>query len=355
VEGVLEGRFLDRVVITVRAGKGGDGLVAFRREACVPKGGPSGGAGGRGGSVWLQVDPKLSTLADFINGSFFRAENGTPGGRNNMTGAGGGDLVLKIPPGTEVYDNATGELLSDMTEPGQKVLIASGGAPGLGNASFATPSRRTPRIRTRGEPGKELKLRFDLKLMADAGLVGFPNAGKSTLLSRISAARPKTADYPFTTLSPSLGVVRISSGFSFTVADLPGLLSGASRGVGLGLRFLRHAERNRILVFVLSPDLSVTPDEQLEVLRKELTEYGTSLVSARAIAVLSKCDTITKEQEKQFLEKLPNGTIPLSSATGRGVQVFLQRLGKLILQLRKTDSEPSSPLPSQEKHPGRNS
>jgi len=344
----VEGRFLDRVVITVRAGKGGDGIVAFRREAYVPKGGPSGGSGGSGGNVWMEVDPRLTTLTDFTNGSIFRAPNGVPGGRNNMTGAGGGDIVLKIPPGTEIYDFTTGELLADMTEPGQRFLIARGGEPGIGNASFATPQRRTPRICTRGTRGEERRIRMELKLMADAGLVGFPNAGKSTLISRISAARPKTAEYPFTTLSPSLGVVKFSGGFSFTVADLPGLLEGASRGVGLGLRFLRHAERNRIIVFVLSPDLSINPVEQLAVLRHELIEYGTDVASTRAMAILSKCDTISRDREEELLSELPQGTMALSSATGKGVQEFLQRLGTLILHQRRKDSEPSSPLQSQE-------
>jgi len=337
----VEGRFLDRVVITVRAGKGGDGIIAFRREAYVPKGGPSGGDGGRGGHIWLEVNRKLTTLVDFTNGSIFRAENGIPGGKNDMTGARGKDLVLYIPPGTEIYNHDTGELLADMTEPGQRILIARGGENGLGNANFATPERRTPRIRTRGRPGEELKLRFELKLMADAGLVGFPNAGKSTLVSRISAARPKVAGYPFTTLSPSLGVVKFTDGFSYVVADLPGLVEGASRGVGLGLRFLRHAERNRILVFVVSPDMEVTPEEQLATLRNELLEYGTDLRSISAMAVLSKCDTVTAEEEARLLATLPKGTMPLSSATGKGVQEFLRRLGKLILQERRKGSGPS--------------
>jgi GTP-binding protein len=258
-----------------------------------------------------------------------------------MTGARGKDLVLFIPPGTEVYNFDTGELLADMVEHGQRILIAKGGENGLGNANFATPERRTPRIRTRGKPGEDLKLRFELKLMADAGLVGFPNAGKSTLISRISAARPKVAGYPFTTLSPSLGVVKFTDGFSYVVADLPGLVSGASRGVGLGLRFLRHAERNRILVFVVSPDMEVTPEEQLSTLQNELLEYGTDLKSIKAMAVLSKCDTITPAEEERFLSRLPSGTMSLSSATGKGVQEFLRRLGKLILRERRRDSEPS--------------
>jgi GTP-binding protein len=336
----LEGRFLDRVVVSVRAGKGGDGIVAFRREAFVPKGGPSGGSGGRGGHVWLEVNRKLTTLVDFSNGSFFRAENGTPGGRNDMTGARGKDLVLQIPPGTEVYNFDTGELLADMTEPDQRMLIATGGEPGLGNACFATPQVRTPRICTKGTSGEELKLRFELKLMADAGLVGFPNAGKSTLVSRISAARPKIAGYPFTTLSPSLGVVKFTDGMSYVVADLPGLIEGASRGIGLGLRFLRHAERNRILVFVLSPDMEVTPSEQLATLRNELLEYGTDLKSIRAMAVLSKCDTISGDEEEKLLATLPKGAMALSSATGKGVQEFLRRLGKLIILERTKDSDP---------------
>ncbi len=337
----MEGRFLDRVVISVRAGKGGDGIVAFRREAYVPKGGPSGGDGGRGGHVWLEVNRKLTTLVDFTNGSIFRAEKGVPGGKNDMTGARGKDLTLFIPPGTEVFNFDTGALLADMTEPGQRMLVARGGEHGLGNANFATPERRTPRICTKGKPGEELKLRFELKLMADAGLVGFPNAGKSTLVSRISAARPKVAGYPFTTLSPSLGVVKFTDGFSYVVADLPGLIEGASKGVGLGLRFLRHAERNRILVFVLSPDMEVTPEEQLSTLRNELLEYGTDLKSISAMAILSKCDTITEEQEEQLLATLPRGTMPLSSATGKGVQEFLRRLGKLILRERRADSDHS--------------
>ncbi len=338
----LEGRFLDRVIISVVAGKGGDGIVAFRREAYVPKGGPSGGTGGRGGNVVLKVNRRLTTLSDFTGGSVFRAENGVSGGRNNMTGACGKDLFIHVPPGTEIYNHLTGELIVDMTEPGQEFIVARGGEPGRGNASFATPQRRTPRIATRGRKGEELKLRLELKLMADAGLVGFPNAGKSTLISTISAATPKTADYPFTTLAPSLGVVRFSSGFSFTVADLPGLIEGASKGVGLGLRFLRHAERNRILVFVLSPDLEVTPAEQLFILRQELAEYGSEITGARAMAVLSKCDTISPEQEKEILASLPKGTMALSSATGRGVKEFLKKLGSVIKRIREADLQPSS-------------
>ena len=248
----MDGRFIDRVIILVRAGKGGRGIVAFRREAYVPKGGPSGGDGGDGGSVYLLVDDKLSTLVDFAGGSIFRAGNGAPGEASNRTGANGSNLVLKVPPGTQVYNNLTGELLADLTENGEEIIVARGGAHGRGNAAFATPRNRTPRQSTPGFPGEELQLKLELKLMADAGLVGFPNAGKSTLVRTVSAARPKVGDYPFTTLHPALGVVKTGTGESFVIADLPGLISGAARGIGLGFRFLRHAERNRLLIFVVA-------------------------------------------------------------------------------------------------------
>ncbi len=329
----MDGRFIDRVVILVRAGKGGDGMVAFRREAMVPKGGPSGGDGGDGGSVFLQVDQKLSTLADFIGGSLFRAEDGRPGGSSDCTGAGGSDLVLRIPPGTQVYDHRTGELLADMTAPGERFLTVRGGTRGRGNSSFATSRNRTPRQATRGRPGEERQIRLELKLMADAGLVGFPNAGKSTLVRTVSSARPKVGDYPFTTLHPSLGVVKTGFGESFVIADLPGLISGAARGIGLGFRFLRHAERNRLLVFVLAPDLEKSPREQLEALQAELLEYG-GFQDTRWLAVLSKCDLLLEEELHGVLDTLPEGVLALSSATGKGVEAFLKRLAEMVRELR---------------------
>ncbi len=329
----MDGRFIDGVVILVRAGKGGDGMVAFRREAMVPRGGPSGGDGGDGGSVFLQVDPRLSTLADFVGGSLFRAEDGRPGGTEDRTGAGGSDLVLRIPPGTQVYDHRTGELLADLTDPGRRFLAARGGRRGRGNASFATARNRTPRRATRGEPGQEIRLRLELKLMADAGLVGFPNAGKSTLVRTVSAARPKVGDYPFTTLHPSLGVVKTGFGESFVIADLPGLISGAARGIGLGFRFLRHAERNRLLVFVLAPDLEKSPREQLDALQAELREYG-GFQDTRWLAVLSKCDLLPEEELSDLLKTLPEGVLAISSVTGRGVETFLRRLAETVRELR---------------------
>lgn len=329
----MDGRFIDRVVILVRSGKGGDGIVAFRREAMVPKGGPSGGDGGDGGSVFLQVEEKLSTLADFTTGTIFRAENGEQGGASNCTGAGGKHLVLKVPPGTQVFDNQTGELLADLTSDGERFLVARGGSHGRGNSAFATSRNRTPRQFTRGSPGTELQLRLELKLMADAGLVGFPNAGKSTLVRAVSAARPKVGDYPFTTLHPALGVVKTGTGESFVIADLPGLIRGAARGIGLGFRFLRHAERNRLLVFVVSPDLELTPVKQLEALKSELDQYG-GFEGTRWLVVLSKADLLTGDELNAMLATLPDGALALSSATGAGVREFLRTLAARVRELR---------------------
>lgn len=329
----MDGRFIDRVVILVRSGKGGDGIVAFRREALVPKGGPSGGNGGNGGSVFLVVDRRLSTLADFIGGTLFRAEDGQPGGSSDCTGAAGKDLVLRIPPGTQVFDNQTGNLLADLTLDGEKFLVAKGGAHGRGNSAFATPTNRTPRKFTKGSPGRELQLRLELKLMADAGLVGFPNAGKSTLVRVVSSARPKVGDYPFTTLHPALGVVKTGTGESFVIADLPGLIRGAARGIGLGFRFLRHAERNRLLVFVLAPDLELSPSMQLSALQAELSEYG-GFQNTQSLIVLSKVDLVPSDRLESLLRTLPEGTIALSSATGAGVKVFLSTLAARVRELR---------------------
>lgn len=329
----MEGRFLDRAIILVRGGRGGNGIVAFRREACVPKGGPSGGDGGTGGSVYLTVDDRLATLSDFHSGSVFRAEDGSSGGASNRTGAWGENLVLRVPPGTMVFNHRTGELIADMTGGGDRILVARGGVRGRGNASFATARNRTPRRCTHGRPGQEVQLRLELKLMADAGLVGFPNAGKSTLVRTVSAARPKVGDYPFTTLHPGLGVVRTGKGESFVIADLPGLISGAAKGVGLGFRFLRHAERNRLLVFVLSPDLEASPAEQLEALLTELREYG-GFQSTTAMVVLSKSDLLPDREIDAVLKTLPRGAMALSSATGAGVKPFLRRLWKTIRDLK---------------------
>jgi len=330
-------RFADRVDIIVKAGDGGDGIVSFHREPYVPKGGPDGGNGGRGGDVYLRVDPRLTTLADFRSGAIFAAGDGASGGSSNKTGKSGKDLVLRVPPGTLVTDRATGRLLVDLRRPGREERVAEGGRGGRGNASFATSRRRAPRRRTKGSPGERLRLRLDLKLMADVGLVGFPNVGKSTFLSRVTAARPRTADYPFTTLRPLLGVVSMDRGFSFVIADLPGLIEGASRGRGLGHRFLRHAERNRIMLFLLAPDLEVTPAEQLEVLRREALEYGLDLERTAVLVALAKADLLDEDSLREELEALPEGTVSFSSATGKGLQEFLALLAKMVVEARKGD------------------
>ena len=329
----MEPRFVDRVVIQVVAGKGGSGIVAFRREPYVPRGGPSGGNGGFGGSVSLIVNEKLSTLADFPNGTCFRAGKGTNGGPNNRTGGRGENLELKVPPGTSVFDNETGLMIGDMIEPGTTLVVARGGRPGKGNASFATPSRQAPRNATKGEAGEQVEIRLELALIADVGLVGLPNAGKSTLLSKISAARPKVGDYPFTTLHPSLGVVRMERGFSFVMADLPGLIEGAHKGQGLGHRFLRHVERTRILVYMVAVDLSDSPLRQLEIVRNEVLTYNPELGSLEEIVVLSKIDLLGETETAEIVRSLQGAVFPLSAVTGKGVKTFLSHLAERVSNL----------------------
>jgi len=331
----MPARFVDRVIIKVRGGKGGNGIVAFRREANVPKGGPSGGNGGRGGCINLVVNPKLTTLIDIRSGALFRAENGVDGGPSNRTGRRGVDLNLDVPPGTSVFHDETGLMLGDLTEPGQTLVVARGGAPGRGNASFASSTRQAPRKATRGQPGEELQLRMELALIADVGLVGLPNAGKSTLLSRVSAAKPKIADYPFTTLHPCLGVVRMERGFSFVIADLPGLIEGASEGLGLGHRFLRHVCRNRILVYMVAADLPETPLRQLEIVRDEIHRYDSELNMLEEVVVLSKIDLLDGSEIIEIIETLGESVFPLSSITGAGVKPFLGHLSKRVAALRE--------------------
>jgi GTP-binding protein len=283
------------------------------------------------------VDPKLTTLADFRSGAIFSAGDGSAGGSSNKTGRGGRDLTLRVPPGTLVTDRESGRLLLDLRRPGRREKVAEGGRGGRGNASFATSRRRAPRRRTRGGEGEERRLRLDLKLMADVGLVGFPNAGKSTFLSRVTGARPRTADYPFTTLRPLLGVVAMDRGFSFVIADLPGLIEGASRGRGLGHRFLRHAERNRVILFLLAPDLEVPPARQLEVLRGEAAEHGIDLSRTRTMVALAKRDLLDEDSLRRELETLPGDTACFSSATGEGLREFLALLAKRVVEARGRD------------------
>ncbi len=324
--------FRDEAVIRVRAGKGGRGALSFRREKFVPRGGPDGGDGGRGGSVILEAREGLSSLSQLAHTPLLQAENGKPGGGANRTGRSGRDLVVGVPPGTQVFALPRGNLLKDLDRPGARVVVARGGKGGRGNARFATPERRAPRIVEEGEPGEERELKLVLKLIADVGLVGLPNAGKSTLLSRLSAARPKVADYPFTTLAPVLGTVELDPSRVFVVADLPGLIEGAHRGVGLGDRFLRHVERTRILLHLVdcstgAPD----PVEAFEGIRKELAAFSPVLAAKEWIPAATKMDDPSGEERAAALERaLGRAVFRISSVTGRGLGELLGALGEKL-------------------------
>lgn len=295
--------FIDRAKIRVKAGDGGNGVTAFRREKFVPRGGPSGGDGGVGGDVWLESDEGLNTLLHLRYNPEHKAERGKHGEGSNRYGKDGEDAVVRVPVGTQVFDAETGELLFDFTEPGQRHLAAKGGKGGWGNAHFATPTRRAPKFHYTGRPGEERELQLELKLIADVGLVGFPNAGKSTLISVISAAKPKIADYPFTTLEPNLGVVDLGDYRTFVVADIPGLIEGASEGAGLGDRFLRHVERTKLILHLV--DVSSLsgrdPVEDYEVINRELANYSEDLAARPQIVVATKIDAL---DEPERLEKL---------------------------------------------------
>lgn len=332
-------RFVDSVVVVATAGKGGDGIVSFHSEPYVPKGGPDGGDGGRGGHVIVRADEKLSTLADIRNNAVIRAESGKRGGPSNRNGRKGRDAVLTVPPGTDVYDERTGEAIGELLEDGQSLVAARGGEGGRGNASFKTSTRRAPRKATPGEPGQHVRIRLELKLLADVGIVGFPNAGKSTLLRSITAARPKAAPYPFTTLHPALGVVELGRGRSFVVADLPGLIEGAAEGKGMGHDFLRHAERNRIIVVLLAPDLAIPPSRQLRVLRSEMQRYGMDLTGVEQVVALAKADLLEENRVEEISAGLPEEVYVLSSVTGRGVQSFVKSLYRLLSSISERPKE----------------
>lgn len=340
--------FIDRAEIYVAAGSGGDGSHAMRKEKFVPLGGPWGGDGGRGGDVTLRANRNLKTLIEFSRQPKYHAAAGDKGAYNNMAGRGGKDMLLEVPLGTLVLDAATGELLADLTLDGQSYVAAKGGRGGRGNSHFKTSTRQAPILAERGEPGQERRIKLELKLLADVGLVGFPNAGKSTLLARVSAARPKIAAYPFTTLVPQLGVVRLGPQESFVLADLPGLIEGAHEGAGLGLRFLRHLERTRVLLFLLDgakegADLS----KDLKVLESELKHYHKSMAKLPRLVAVSKADLPwTGAQAKALTAKLKRRKIPvhlISASTGIGVDKLL---GALYAVTRKA---PPSVLESEPK------
>ena len=320
-------KFIDRVKIYVQAGTGGNGTVAFRREAHVPKGGPSGGDGGRGGSVIFVATNSLSTLLDLRYYREYKAQNGEKGHAKKMHGADADDLVIRVPVGTCVYDDDTGNIIADLTKDGQRAVIAKGGRGGRGNARFASSRNPAPKICENGEPGEKFNLRVELKLLADVGLVGFPSVGKSTLLSVVSKARPQIADYHFTTIVPNLGVVQVKDGRSFVMADLPGLIEGASQGKGLGHQFLRHIERCRVIVHII--DMSGSegrdPYEDYVTINKELGEYEYRLLERPQIIVANKMDDDEAEENlKKFQEKLGDQKVfPIIAPIHEGIDAVL--------------------------------
>ncbi|GAB4570145.1 MAG: GTPase ObgE [Anaerolineae bacterium] len=320
--------FFDEAKIYVRSGDGGDGLMTFRREKFVPHGGPAGGDGGKGGDVVLVVDPHLNTLSPFKKKSHFKAEHGGRGGSSKKTGKNGEDLIVYVPPGTVVRDAETGEVLADLVRPGQRVVVARGGRGGRGNARFATSRNQAPRMAEKGAPGEERWLQLELKLIADVGIVGVPNAGKSTLLSVISNARPKIADYPFTTLEPNLGVVERNHD-TFVAADIPGLVEGAHMGVGLGHAFLRHVQRTRLLVHLLD-GLSADPLADYNQINAELALFDDRLGERPQIVVLNKMDLPTVQarwpEVKAALEQRGVEPMAISAATQQGVEQLVLRI-----------------------------
>ena len=296
-------QFIDQAIINVKAGSGGDGISAFRREKYVPAGGPAGGDGGQGGNVVLEADDNLQTLLDFKFQKLISAENGYRGGGNKCTGASGNDTVLKVPCGTEVRHIATNIILGDLTYKGQQLIVAFGGKGGFGNARYLSNSNRAPEKFTEGKEGEEWSLQLELKLLAEVGIIGLPNAGKSTLISVLSSARPKIADYPFTTLIPNLGVVRRPSGDGTVFADIPGLIAGASKGIGLGHDFLRHIQRTKVLLHLIDSS-SNNPIDDLKTINEELTSYGHGLISRPRIVVLNKKELLNENDIRKLLDKI---------------------------------------------------
>ncbi|MBN2592518.1 MAG: GTPase ObgE [Sedimentisphaerales bacterium] len=329
--------FIDRAQIWIKAGDGGHGCVSFRRERFIPKGGPDGGDGGNGGNVYFQSIENLDTLLDFAGKHHWQAQNGQPGSGNNKYGANGEDLVIKVPPGTLIYDTNLDLLLKDMNETGLKVRVCLGGKGGKGNKAFATSTNQTPRYAEPGKKGQERNIKLELKLIADVGLVGLPNAGKSTLISRCSAARPKIADYPFTTVEPVLGIVELSDYRRFVMADIPGLIEGASKGAGLGHDFLRHIERTTILVHILDimPTDGSDPVENYKVIRSELEQHSKALAQKQEIIVANKIDLDPDGKiVKELTEKLQQPVHPISAVTGSGTKELSELLWRNTKELK---------------------
>jgi GTP-binding protein len=329
-------QFLDEAKVFVRAGNGGNGCVSFRREKFIEFGGPNGGDGGKGGDVIVECVANLNTLLDFRYQQHFKAKKGGNGMGQNRTGAGGADVVLKVPPGTQILDEDGETLIADLTEPGQRIVLLEGGNGGFGNTKFKTSTNRAPRRANPGQPGEEMYIWLRLKLIGDAGIIGLPNAGKSTFLATVSAAKPKIADYPFTTLIPNLGVVRID-GFDFVLADIPGLIEGAHEGAGIGDRFLGHVERTAVLLHLVDAT-GEDPVEAYEIVRGEVEAYGAGLGEKLEVLVLSKADAVEKDEirKKARALKKASGVTPLivSAATGEGVQEVLRALAIKIKEVR---------------------
>jgi GTP-binding protein len=357
--------FVDEAKIYVKAGDGGNGCMAFRREKYVPRGGPSGGDGGNGGSIYVEANPNDNTLLRYRYNREFKGERGRHGEGSNCTGQSGGDTILKVPVGTLVFDEEGEGLLADLKKPGQRILVAQGGKGGRGNQHFAKPWHQAPREKEEGQPGEERRLRLELKLLADVGLVGFPNAGKSTLISVISAARPKIANYPFTTLEPNLGVVNADGGTgghgselgrTFVVADLPGLIEGASEGAGLGIRFLRHVERTRLLAHLIdtSDTAEMDPVKAFEIIEGELAAFSGAMLDKPMIVVATKLDATTDRTKLQELRKFcaEKGLEfhVISAPTGEGVKGLVRAMADALDKIPKEQLEPEER--EQEEHEG---
>ncbi len=340
-------QFIDEITVEVAAGNGGDGCVAMLREKYRPFGGPNGGNGGNGGDVIFKADERLTTLLDFRFQRLLKAEHGEPGRGSDQYGRGGESLVKSVPVGTQVFDQETGELLADLSTPNEEFVVAKGGRGGRGNMHFATATERAPMFAEDGTPGETRMLRMELKLLADVGIVGFPNAGKSTLISTVSRAKPKVADYPFTTLAPQLGVVQGGEGRSFVLADIPGIIEGAAEGAGLGIRFLKHIERTRVLLFLIGIDYAEgrDPVKDLATLRKELKAFDPELAKRPYVIAFAKLDLPDAreafEETKKKLKRKKETVHGISSATREGIDALVRALEQ------KLDENPIAPKPRQ--------
>lgn len=347
-------KFIDEARIEVIAGKGGNGAVSFRREKYVPRGGPDGGDGGRGGSIWAEADRNLNTLVEYRYTRLFRAENGENGRGSDCYGRGGEDLTLRFPVGTVILDEDTGEVIADLTHHGQRALIARGGKGGLGNLHFKSSTNRAPRQSTPGEPGEARRLHLELKVLADVGLLGMPNAGKSTFIRAVSAARPKVADYPFTTLHPNLGVVRVDSERSFVLADIPGLIEGAAEGAGLGHQFLRHLMRTRLLLHLvdIAPlDPSADPVAQARAIVEELRRYDEALYRKPRWLVLNKIDLIPPDDRQTRIDAFirdfgwQGPVFAIAAISGEGCQPLVRAIMDYLDELRRSEPAPQEETP----------